>query len=77
MKGKYNVAYYLKPTEIFARSFELYVRYILGVDNDLLPKEFSKAVYPCNNEEFMQEIAAYFNALLQIEKREEEKDEAA
>lgn len=77
MKGKYNLAYYLKPTEVFARSFELYARYALSVDNDLLPKEFDKAVYPCDEESFMQEVTAYFDALLKIENKEERDHEAA
>lgn len=57
--GKYNLDYYLTATEIFARSFELYMSKILGVKNSLLPEEFEAGVYP-QSEEFLALIRDYF-----------------
>lgn len=65
-KSKYNIRYYLKPTEIFARSFEIYCRRVLGIENDLLPDEFAEAVYP-KDERYIREVTAYFNGLLERE----------
>lgn len=65
-KSKYNLSYYLKPTEIFARSFELYCSKVLGVSNDLLPAEFNVSVYPYKDECYMDAVTAYFDALLNI-----------
>lgn len=57
-KGKYNLSYYLIPTEIFARSFELYVKEVLGVNNSLTPTVY-EAVYP-TDDEFIKAIELYF-----------------
>lgn len=62
-KSKYNIQYYLMPTEIFARSFEIYCHKELKIKNDLLPDEFEKAVYPAD-EQYIREVTAYFNSLL-------------
>lgn len=62
-KSKYNYQYYLKPTEIFARSFEVYCRKVLEIENDLLPDKFEEAVYP-NDTQYIKEVTAYFNSLL-------------
>lgn len=68
---KYNLDYYLTPTEIFARSYEIYCSFVLGITNDLLPEEetFRKqsAVYPVENERYMKELTAYFNTLFGVE----------
>lgn len=58
---KYNLSYYMEPTEIFARSFELYMAVILNIKNSLLPAEFSFA-YPLDKE-FLAIIESYFNDL--------------
>lgn len=58
---KYNLSYYLEPTEIFARSFELYMAVVLNIRNSLLPAEFSFA-YP-QSTEFLAIIESYFNDL--------------
>ncbi len=59
-KGKYNLNYYLRPTEVFARSFELYCKHSLGVRNSLLePIGFA---YP-NDEVFLSIIEDYFNEI--------------
>lgn len=63
-KSKYNLQYFLKPTEIFARSFEVYCKVVLGIENDLLPDKFEKAVYP-HDEQYVREVTAYFNSLLE------------
>ena len=61
-KGKYNLSYYLIPTEIFARAFEIYVKEALKVNNSLTPATY-EAVYP-TDEAFLNEITNYFNKVL-------------
>lgn len=61
-KTKYNLSYYLEPTEIFARSFELYMAKEKGICNSILPKEFSFA-YP-QDTEFLLAVKDYFDQLL-------------
>ena len=63
-KSKYNLKYFLKPTEIFARSFEVYCKVVLGIENDLLPDKFEEAVYP-SDQQYIKEVTAYFNSLLE------------
>jgi len=72
-KGKYNLKYFTLPTEIFARSFEIYVSLVLGVRNSIVPESFSE-VYP-TDETFLQEIARYFDTLLGLPNRAVEKVE--
>ena len=66
LKGKYNLAYFLLPTEIFARCFELYVSQILHVKNSLVPEEFKEGIYP-QHEDFLRMIKVYFDNLLSVE----------
>jgi len=73
-KSKYNLSYYLKPTEIFARSFEIYCSIVLGICNDLLPVNFNANVYPYEDESFVEELTVYFNALFNISKDVGESD---
>lgn len=63
-KSKYNLQYFLKPTEIFARSFEVYCKVVLGIENDLIPDKFEEAVYP-SDKQYINEVTAYFNSLLE------------
>lgn len=65
MKGnsKYNLSYYLTPTEIFARCFELYVSKILGVTNSIVPQDFSCGIYP-QDDAFLGKVKDYFDWLL-------------
>jgi hypothetical protein len=63
--SKYNYKYYSQSTEIFARSFELYVANVLGVVSSIVPDTFNPMVYP-DTEDFLEEIAKYFNALFDI-----------
>lgn len=62
-KSKYNLSYYLTPTEIFARCFELYVSKILGVNNSIVPDTFDEGIYP-QEEAFISKVKGYFDALL-------------
>ena len=66
LKGKYNMAYYLKPTEVFARSFERYCTDILGIKNDLLPVEYPETFYP-SDEEYIKLVEEYFNNIFKEE----------
>ena len=70
MKGKtkYNMAYYLTPTEIFARCFELYVALHLKVRSSIVPETFSKEVYP-QDEIFLDMVVKYFDRLLSDKER--------
>lgn len=58
---KYGASYYKNPTEIYARSFELYVKERLGVSNSLVKTEYG-AVYP-DNALFLEKVFKYFDAL--------------
>lgn len=57
-KSKYNLDYFLIPTEIFARSFEIYLSKVLGMKNSLVPQEFNWA-YPLDDE-FVLAVTKYF-----------------
>ena len=61
-KSKYNLAYYLTPTEIFARCGEIYMVRVLGVDNSLVKPEEDFA-YP-KDEQLEKLIAEYFNEMI-------------
>lgn len=76
MKGKtkYNLTYYSRSTEVFARCFELYVSKVLEVNNSIVPQSFSESVYP-QTDGFLKLVADYFNTLLHISPKEEEVDE--
>ncbi len=71
-KGKYNLDYYLTPTEIFARTFELYFSKVLNVQTSLVPETFGPE-YPMN-EEFLNEVKDYFDAKLLVLSATEESD---
>jgi len=58
---KYNLKYYLEPTEIFARCGELYFTRIQGVDNSLLKPEYNFA-YP-KDEQLMKLIGEFYGTL--------------
>lgn len=60
-KTKYNLEYFLIPTEIFARSMELYFTDVLGVNNSLVKREYGFA-YP-EDEEFKNLVKTYFDSL--------------
>lgn len=56
---KYNIAYYLEPTEIFARCGEMYLKEICGVNNSLVSYAGGFA-YPKADEELMNLIKDYY-----------------
>lgn len=58
-KSKYNLDYYLEPTEIFARCGELYLTEVLKVDNSLVKPEGGFA-YP-KDEGLMGLVKNYFD----------------
>lgn len=61
---KYNLSYYLTPTEIFARCGELYLTKVLGVNNSLVkPDEKAGFAYP-DDELLMELIKEYFDEFL-------------
>lgn len=62
LKGKYDTDYYMTPTEIFARSFEMYLKKILKIDNSILGtcEGFS---YP-DDEEYLLMIKKFFSDFL-------------
>ena len=59
-KTKYNMRYYLTPTEVFARSFELYAAYILNEKSSLLKQQY-EGIYD-TSEENLKLIKEYFGA---------------
>jgi len=58
---KYNKDYYLIPTEIFARCFELYCKEIKGIKNSLTPSTWGPA-YPTGLN-FISKIKDYFDVV--------------
>ena len=77
LKGstKYNLRYFLKPTEVFARCGELYVKEVRGVNNSLCAAG-TGFEYPREKEhpELYRAIKAYYDGLFKfVEKPEEEK----
>jgi len=60
-KTKYNKDYYLIPTEIFARCFELYCKEVRGINNSLTPSAWGLA-YPADKD-FIEQIKDYFEAV--------------
>lgn len=63
-KTKYNLQYYLAPTEILARCGEIFFRRILNVHSSLL-SECTEFCYPMDKE-LEEEIVRYYTELLKI-----------
>ena len=59
-KGKYDKRYYLQPTEVFARSMEIYFCVIVGYTTPILGK-CSGIAYPMEKE-YLDEVKAFFEA---------------
>lgn len=74
-KTKYNLAYYLEPTEIFARCGEMYFKRIVGVNSSLLAYG-SRFAYPAD-EKLMELVKEYYDSLFGISSAEEGMYEAA
>lgn len=63
LKGKYDLSYYLTPTEIFARCGEMYLSRDMGVRNSVVPAGLSGFAYP-EDEELSRLIRGYFGVEL-------------
>ncbi len=73
-KTKYNCAYYLQTTEVFARCFEIYLTRICKADNSLVNPRFDFA-YP-EDTKLEQMIGDFFSRLMkEIAQEGEEKDD--
>lgn len=61
---KYNMDYFLKETEVFARCFELYFAHFVGLDNTLIDgmERFKGFAYP-DTPEFLLLVKTYFEQL--------------
>ena len=57
--SKYNLDYYLVPTEVFARCGELYFTRFRGVDNSLL--KFERGFDYPENEKLLELIKKYYD----------------
>ena len=63
ISSKYNLAYYLLPTEIFARCAEIYMVRTLGINNSLVNTFISGFAYP-DDDILKTYIDTYFSNLL-------------
>lgn len=66
ISGK-KLNYFLQKTEVFARSFEIYCYYFLGIRNSLLKeqKDFEDGIeYPISNKDYMVSVKNYFDELI-------------
>lgn len=68
--SKYNLDYYLKPTEVFARCGEIYMTRIRGIKNSLCRPDAGFA-YPERegNEKLYELIAGYYPALFMFKEK--------
>ena len=66
LTGKYNLSYYLEPTEVFARCGEIYFARICGVRSSLLGNARGFA-YP-EDELLLEKINKYYEPLLKRRK---------
>ncbi|MGG6449445.1 LPD1 domain-containing protein [Pseudobacillus badius] len=72
-KSKYNSSYYLMPTEVFARSFELYL-YQKRVETSFLKPKYEDIVYP-EDQRYLQVVICYFDDLMsQLQKRKDQEE---
>lgn len=63
-KTKYRLSYFIEPTEIFARSFELYLVKIKGVCNSLTPPDTELNWQYPTDDTFLAAVKFYFDNLL-------------
>lgn len=69
LKGKYDLHYYLHPSEVFARCGELYLQEVLGFSFSMLkPQDNESFAYP-KDMELLEMIASYYDCLLNIDRR--------
>ena len=64
LSGKYNLDYYLLPTEVFARCAEIYMVRTLGINNSLVNTFISGFAYPDDDILKTDYIDTYFSNLL-------------
>ncbi|WP_026801545.1 hypothetical protein [Pontibacillus halophilus] len=60
-KTKFNASYFLQPTEVFARSYELYLWH-KGIRSSFMKSAYSGPEYP-NHDEYIARISLYFDNL--------------
>ncbi len=60
LKGKYDLNYFLIPTEIFARCGEIFLSRIMGIDNSLIKPEGGKNFAYPNDKELNNLITEFF-----------------
>ncbi len=66
-KGKYSLDYYLTATEVFARTFEMYMSRCCGISNVLInPSEAEGFAYP-RDPSLEQKIRDYFDIFLSFD----------
>ena len=66
LKGKYDQDYYFQATEIFARSGEMYLTRICGINNSLVAPGIGSVEYPWTPE-LAEAVKAYFDVFLGLE----------
>ena len=70
-KTKYNASYYFQPTEIFARSGELYFHH-KGIETSFLKSDYTGCEYP-HDESYINLITEYFDRLFSMFEQTSEK----
>lgn len=63
VKGKYGLSYYLEPTEMFARCFEIYLVEVLKIKNSAVPDKLEGFAYP-ENTELLSLVEKYYSDLI-------------
>lgn len=65
VKWKKKRSYYFYPSEIFARSFELFLSKSMQISSSFLNQEYTSPEYPLE-QDFLNQIKPYFEAVLAI-----------
>ncbi|WP_240416680.1 LPD1 domain-containing protein [Paenibacillus periandrae] len=61
-KTKFNRDYYFQPTEVFARSFELYLTKCKKIESSFLKENYDSPIYP-SDATYLEVIQTYFDDL--------------
>ncbi|MCW3793918.1 hypothetical protein OM416_20195 [Paenibacillus sp. LS1] len=69
VKWEKKRSYYFYPSEIFARSFELFLSKSMEISSSFLKKEYTSPEYPLD-QDFLNLIQPYFEAMLAIHAEE-------
>ncbi|SED13898.1 hypothetical protein [Paenibacillus sp. GP183] len=64
-KTKYNASYYLRNTEVFARSYEMYLFVVKGIRSSFLQETYESPVYPMEDA-YLETVKRYFDQLLPV-----------